>query len=246
MKLDDIVCTSCFKYNYCRKYIESNRENVDSGEKCQNTLFPEPSSLRCCQSTICELYYTKFGNKDVLEVGCGTKEKGGLVKKIVENNRCKWIGIDIKKTSDLATHFCSVEHMPFEDNSFDCVIGSQTLEHWKKPRKALKEIRRVLRPEGKVYLTAPIHLHGGKMFVSGDFDSIEKLFLASGFNIEKIETWRKNYCDLMPCYSNDYAKKHLRKVGIFNYEGMTIYIIHCILTKKNRVRTGFLRRIFWQ
>ncbi|GAG93291.1 unnamed protein product, partial [marine sediment metagenome] len=148
---------------------------------------------------------------------------------------CKWVGIDIKKT-DLTTHVCSVTRMPFKDNSFDYVIGSQTLEHWKKPRKALKEIYRVLRPKGEASLTAPIHLHGSDIFVSGDFNSIERVFLKSGFDIRKVETWRKNYCDLGP-YLSEYAKKHLRKVGIFNYKERTSYIIHCILVKsKDRVK----------
>lgn len=180
MEFDNIVCTSCFKYNECKEYEKSKRK-----------------SLRKCQTAICELYYTKINNKDVLEVGCGNRKKGGLIKKTVENNNCKWTGIDIKET-DLTTYVCSVTRMPFDDNSFDWVIGSQTLEHWKRPVKALKEIRRVLKSDGKVSLTAPVHLHGGDMFVSGGFNAIGKLFLKSGFNIEKAETWRKYRCDASP------------------------------------------------
>lgn len=237
MELDDVICISCRKYDYCKEYERVNRKNVTPEGK----RYIRQSPIRNCQAAICELYYTKFHNKDVLEVGCGNSKKGGLIKKIIEENNCKWTGIDIKET-DLTTHVCSVTRMPFEDNSFDYVIGSQTIEHWKKPRKALKEIRRVLRPDGKLYLTAPIHLHGGKIFVSGDFKSIEKLFFKSGFDIEKIETWRKNYCDLGPYLHKTakkhlrYVKKHLRKSGILDYQKVTIYVIHCILTKsKGRV-----------
>ena len=166
----------------------------------------------------------------MLEVGCGNGEKGEVIKRTVESNHCRWVGVDIKET-DLTTHVCSVTHMPFEDNSFDCVIGSQTLEHWKRPRKALREIGRVLKDEGKLYLTAPIHLHGGKMFISGDFDAIGKLFLKSGFEIEKVETWRKNYCDLGR-FLHDPAKSHLRKAVICDFQNITIYIIHCMLTRR--------------
>ena len=227
MKIDDVICASCFKYNDCKKY-----------EKAKNY------SLRRCQRAIEEMYYTNVTNKDVLEVGCGTKEKGGFIKKIAEANNCRWVGIDILKTN-LATYVCSVERMPFEDKSFDYVIGSQTLEHWKKPKRALREIHRVLRDDGKVSLTAPIHLHGTNNFVSGNFNAIEKIFLKSGFNIEIFETWRKSYSDLEPNCPNDYVKKYLRKAGIRNFNQISTYIIHCVLSKsKEKVKVGFWERIF--
>jgi len=232
MEFDDVICTSCHKYDYCKKYSELNRKNATPDGK----RYSPQSPIRNCQAAICELHYTKVHNKDVLEVGCGNSKKGGLIKSTLESNNCRWIGVDLEET-DLGAYVCNVNHMPFEDNSFDYVIGSQTIEHWKKPRKALKEIRRVLRPEGKVYLTAPIHLHGGKIFVSGNLKSIEKLFLKSGFDLEKIETWRKKYCDLGPYLHKTakkhlrYVKKHLRKSGTLDYEKLTIYVIHCILIK---------------
>lgn len=38
--------------------------------------------------------------------------------------------------------------LPFEDNSFDIVINTASLHHWKEPRESLAEIRRVLKPGG--------------------------------------------------------------------------------------------------
>ena len=225
MEIECNDCRSCHKYAFCSG-------NIDPA--CATSLGDidnlEPGALRTCQRAISELYYTKIHDKGILEVGCGTKEKGGFLKSIVEKNNCRWIGIDIKKT-DLSTYVCSVGSMPFEDDCFDWVIGSQTLEHWKKPKKALREIHRVLKPDGKVSLTAPIHLHGEKMFVRGDFDRIEKLFPKSGFRIEKFESWRKNHNDLPAAYPNDYAKKKLRKAGMTNYDKLKMYIIHCVLMK---------------
>jgi len=225
MQVEHIVCSSCHKYEYCKEYERTNCEGPNLSRRRPDTLSP----IRKCLQAVCELYYAKIHDKDVLEVGCGDSKKGGIIKETVEKNQCRWVSIDIKKT-DLTTRVCSVSRMPFENNSFDCVIGSQTLEHWKKPRKALREIGRVLKDEGKLYLTAPIHLHGGKMFVSGAFEAIEKLFLKSGFDIEKIETWRKNYCDLGR-FLHEPAKRRLREVRISDFENITIYIIHCILTK---------------
>lgn len=235
MEFDNIICTFCHKYSYCKECKESN---------CKT-----PSPIRRCQIAICESRYSKLHNKDILEVGCGSSKKGGLVKQIVEENRCRWSGVDIKKT-DLTTHVCTASHLPFGDASFDCVIGSQTLEHWRKPGKMLREIRRVLRPEGSLYLTAPIHLHGGRMFVYGDFDSIEKLFLKRGFDIEKIETWRRHYGELGPYLHPTskkhlrYARRHIKRAGKSANEDLTIYLIHCILTKNARPARPWWKSIF--
>jgi len=45
--------------------------------------------------------------------------------------------------------------LPFRDNSLDMVISEATLEHLPEPQKAIAEIRRVLKPGGLVYATAP-------------------------------------------------------------------------------------------
>ena len=219
MEYENIICKACLNYKQCKDQEKTNG-----------------SSLRNCQRIVCELFYTEISDKDVLEVGCGTKSKGGQIKKIVENNNCRWTGIDIKET-DLATHVASVEKMPFEDKSFDWVIGSQTLEHWKKTKKALREIKRVLRDDGTVSLTAPVHLHGTKNFVSGNLDNIEKFFSETGFHIKKAQTWRKYYDGLKPCI-NDYTKRHLRKVGIVKFENISSFIVHYVL-KKSGQKGGF-------
>lgn len=48
-----------------------------------------------------------------------------------------------------------VQALPFEDGAFDVIFCSQVLEHVPEPQKALDEFARVLRPGGRVVLTAP-------------------------------------------------------------------------------------------
>ena len=226
MNFEDIPCLKCLEYNKC--------EELDAAGDY---------SLRRCQRAVEQRYYTEIHDMDVLEIGCGTRAKGGFIKDIVEKNNCRWTGIDVIDT-DLATHVCSVEKMPFEAGTFDWVVGAQTLEHWKRPRRSLKEISRVLRPGGKVSLTAPVHLHGEKMFVTGRFDRIKSLFLKSPLNLTKIETWRRQYCGLSPYRPNEYAQKKLRKVGITDYDGISQYIIHCTAVKEpNTERKGVLAKL---
>jgi len=47
--------------------------------------------------------------------------------------------------------------LPFEDASFDVVWLGETLEHMVDPVGALHEVRRVLRPGGRLLLTTPDH-----------------------------------------------------------------------------------------
>src|SRR4051794_14073436 len=58
------------------------------------------------------------------------------------------------------------EPLPFDDNSFDLVTCIETIEHIRDVQLALSEVRRVLRPGGRVAITTPagsrwrVLLHG--------------------------------------------------------------------------------------
>jgi SAM-dependent methyltransferase len=49
----------------------------------------------------------------------------------------------------------SAEAIPVPENSFDSVLCTQVLEHVAHPQKVVAEIFRVLKPGGRVLLTAP-------------------------------------------------------------------------------------------
>lgn len=48
------------------------------------------------------------------------------------------------------------EDIPVEDGSFDAVLLTQVLEHVPDPARVLDELHRVLCPDGRLYLTAPL------------------------------------------------------------------------------------------
>jgi SAM-dependent methyltransferase len=49
-----------------------------------------------------------------------------------------------------------LHNMPIESNSFDAVLCTQVLEHLEWPRESVKEMYRVLKPSGRLFLTAPM------------------------------------------------------------------------------------------
>ncbi|MFA6463633.1 MAG: class I SAM-dependent methyltransferase [Candidatus Paceibacterota bacterium] len=93
-------------------------------------------------------------NKDILDVGCGSKP----YKIFFEKNN--YVGIDIKEDSDaddvkIPEKFYDGLNIPYNDNSFDFIICTQVLEHAIDPDKLLKECNRVLKQNGIIFLTMP-------------------------------------------------------------------------------------------
>lgn len=96
----------------------------------------------------------------ILDAGCGT---GLMLQQMEHLGHAD--GVDI---SDEALEFCrkrgleNVRHadlleLPFAENSFDFVTALDVLEHLDDDSGGLREMRRVLRPGGRVFIFAPAH-----------------------------------------------------------------------------------------
>jgi SAM-dependent methyltransferase len=63
--------------------------------------------------------------------------------------------VDDKKYAHL-DYVCRLEELPMADGTYDLVLCSQVLEHIPDPVAVLKEIRRVLKPGGQAWVSAPL------------------------------------------------------------------------------------------
>ncbi len=84
----------------------------------------------------------------------------------------------------------SVLALPFASATFDGVICTEVIEHVPEPERALREIHRLLKPQGRVYITVPMSwaLH----YVPHDYFRYTRYGLAhllnkAGFRVERVE-----------------------------------------------------------
>lgn len=95
----------------------------------------------------------------VLDIGC----KDGSFAEYVDTS-CHYFGVDIsntmleiasKKGVTVVNANITKDKMPFEDKSFDVIIMAEILEHLDSHITALKEVHRLLKPDGKLIITVP-------------------------------------------------------------------------------------------
>lgn len=87
---------------------------------------------------------------DVLDFGCGS----GKQKALILQHARSYTGMDIEPGSAVSV-VGDVHNAPLPGASFDTIISNQVIEHVEKPWVMVQEMHRLLRPGGKVIITAP-------------------------------------------------------------------------------------------
>ncbi|MBD2597487.1 methyltransferase domain-containing protein [Nostoc spongiaeforme FACHB-130] len=98
----------------------------------------------------------------ILDVACGTGEFERLL--LAEYSSQQIVGIDISdKMLAIAKQKCSAypqvsfqiasaSNLPFDNDSIDVIVSANAFHYFDDPLAALKEMRRVLKPDGKVII----------------------------------------------------------------------------------------------
>jgi len=107
------------------------------------------------------LYFSRLGEiDDLLDIACGT----GEILRYAQNEGINPIGIDIdvgalnraNERSNVALVDLETGVLPFADDSFDGIIAKDILEHLDSPSEIVREISRVLRPDGRLLISVPM------------------------------------------------------------------------------------------
>ena len=172
----------------------------------------------------------------ILDVGCGT---GANLKLLSEFGDAQ--GVDVS-TDALA--FCrerglqnvqlgSAESLPYEEQTFDLVTALDVVEHMDDDVSGLREMRRVLRPGGRVLIFVPtfMFLWGVQDEVSHHrrryrLSELRRAVTEAGFEVER--TTYANITFLLPIFL---LRKLMRLTGV-------------TISSENRMNISALNRFF--
>ena len=177
--------------------VSMNEKPVSYYENVRNDLIPLiPNDAKC-----------------ILEVGCASGMTGRELKR---RNGAFVAGIELNANAANAAKdvLDDVVHgniekitLPYSDNSFDCILFADVLEHLINPLSALIKVRRLLKKGGTVVASIPnVQFHGViHQLIEGNwtyekegildethlrfftYKEIEKIFSQAGYSIQKVE-----------------------------------------------------------
>jgi 2-polyprenyl-3-methyl-5-hydroxy-6-metoxy-1,4-benzoquinol methylase len=165
----------------------------------------------------------------VLDAGCAT---GALLEKLRDRG---WDahGAEISPAAEYArtkrsldVQSLTLEECRFADGSFRAVLASHLIEHLSDPRSFIREARRVLAPDGRVFITTPnidglqARITGGR-WRSAIFDhlylfsikTLSALLENERFKIERIATWGGLAAGTAPLPLKRLADKAAKRFG---------------------------------
>lgn len=181
---------------------------------------------------------------NLLDIGCGKMPYKNYI--IKESEVEKYIGLDID-TALIYDKTITPDYtwdgrvMPFEENCFDCAIGTEVLEHCPEPEIVLKEVNRVLKPGSTFFFTVPflwnLHEVPNDEYRYTPF-SLKRHLENSGFvNIEIFASggWHSSLAQMLGLWVNrGVGNKIAKKVLSFFFKPIISFLI-----KKDKAPTDF-------
>ena len=190
--------------------------------------------------------------KRVLELGCAT----GYMSKVLRDLGCQVVAVEIDAAAAAeAGAFCErvivgdldVLDLPaaLADDSFDVVVAADVLEHLKEPQPLLRDLKRVLRPDGYVVASVPNVAHASVRLalLGGSFrydetglldrthlrfftyDTVQELFEGTGYAIGHVERRQKPLEESEVTYDRSAASQELVESLGRDPEALTYHFI---------------------
>lgn len=146
----------------------------------------------------------------ILDAGCGGGKTINRLAKIAEKG--KVIGIDyskdcvewskefneeLVKEGRVEVYNTSVEKLPFEDNKFDVVTAVETMYFWPNILESFKEIKRVLKSNGKFIVINEMYMDDKHMDEYEKYkdkmniytpDEVKQIFINAGYDDVELGT----------------------------------------------------------
>jgi len=95
----------------------------------------------------------------IIDIGCGN---GGMLRYLkglgyrdLSGLDGSAYGVNRLRAEGITMHLARLPKVPLADNDYDVVITSAVLEHVIRRRTFIKELRRILKPQGRAYIFVP-------------------------------------------------------------------------------------------
>lgn len=187
---------------------------------------------------------------DVLDVGCGTGANLEMLSEFGEPS-----GVDVSAEAVSYCHergFPHVNHgaaesLPFEKESFDLVTALDVVEHLDDDVAVLKEMNRVLRPEGKILLFVPafMFLWGVQDDVSNHrrrytLGQLKRVVAEAGFEVD-----RASYANITFFFPTLVGRLIMRVTGIrpASEANINVEALNGVLGNILGAESGWLRHL---
>jgi len=141
-------------------YKEESREKFNKQAAKFDSGYGGKHSRELYDNVLHKLSQFSFNN--ILDVGCGT---GNLLSLISSKYKVQLYGIDLspnmleiarnKLDGNADLRVGDSENLPFENESFDIVTCTDSFHHYPHPENVLEEIKRVIKPKGRILISDP-------------------------------------------------------------------------------------------
>lgn len=128
----------------------------------------------------------------MLDAGSGSGRYRGLFDRVTYES-ADFAQVD--KSYGEITYVCDLSDIPVEDDRYDLVVLTQVLEHLPEPGTVLRELWRVVKPGGRLWLSAPLFYFEHEApfdFYRYTQYGLRHLLEDAGFEIERLE-WLEGY-----------------------------------------------------
>lgn len=152
-----------------KDYVNLSKEHFNKQAMIydeNNTVYYSKYPKISCRDVAERLTDIKYNT--LLDIGCGT---GYLINMLSDRRSADYYGLDLspemlkvaksKLSKSVILTEGTADKLPYADNSFDVVTCIQSFHHYPYPEKAMKEVYRVLKPEG-LYILSDTGVSGVK------------------------------------------------------------------------------------